>query len=222
MIESLKLDRRLRAIVDCVEGDAMADVGCDHGKVSIACLAEGRVNRVVACDISQKSLQKAVDLAKQLGVDGIEFRAGDGLSVIADGEVDCVVIAGMGGSEMMNILAKMPKGIERLVLSPQKNIVELREFLSQSGYYIARDIIVEESGKFYVVITAELANGRECSLDRAQLLLGGIEQTDDFKKYIAHIRQKYELLSKQSPSCQQCKLYEETLALAKERERCSK
>ncbi len=222
MIDSLKLDRRLRAIVDCVDGDALADVGCDHGKVSIACLAEGRVKSVVACDISQKSLQKAVDLAQFLGVDGLQFRVGDGLSVIADGEVDCVVIAGMGGGEIMNILANMPNGIERLVLSPQKNIIELREFLSQSGYYIAKDIIVEESGKFYVVVKAEVANGRDCSLDRAQILLGGEEQTDDFKKYMAHIQQKYDTLSRQSPSCRQCKLYEEMLALAKEREICSK
>lgn len=222
MIDGLKLDKRLRSIVDLVDGDALADVGCDHGKVSIACLAEGRVKSVIACDISQKSLQKAVDLAKLFGVDGIQFRVGDGLSVIADGEVDCVVIAGMGGSEIMNILANMPKGVERLVLSPQKNIVELREFLSQSGYYIAKDIIVEESGKFYVVIKAETSKDRDCSLDRAQILLGGVEQTDDFEKYMAHIQQKYDTLSKQSPSCRQCRLYEEMLVLAKERERCSK
>ena len=38
MIDGLKLDKRLRSIVDLVDGDALADVGCDHGKVSIACL----------------------------------------------------------------------------------------------------------------------------------------------------------------------------------------
>ena len=70
--------------------------------------------------------------------------------------------------------------------------------------------------------TSETAKGRDCSLDRAQTLLGGAEQTDDFKKYMAHIQQKYDTLSKQSPSCRQCKLYEEMLALAKEREICSK
>ena len=55
MIDGLKLDKRLRSIVDLVDGDALADVGCDHGKVSIACLAEGRVKSVIASKVFAKS-----------------------------------------------------------------------------------------------------------------------------------------------------------------------
>lgn len=217
MICNLRLDRRLRDLVDCIDGSAVADVGCDHGKVSVAALVEGRANKVIACDVSQKSLKKAVDLARGLGVKNIEFRAGDGLSVISDGEVDQVVIAGMGGREIMKILAHMPKGIKKLVLSPQKNVIELRQFLSQNGFYISRDIIVEEGGKFYVIMTADVDSKKDCTLDRYRLLLGDRGQGEDFFKYITLIEQKYGELSKKSKECVQCKLYEEMLALVGER-----
>ena len=139
------------------------------------------------------------------------------MSVISDCEVDQVVIAGMGGKEIMKILAHMPKGIKQVVLSPQKNVIELRQFLSQNAFYITRDITVEEAGKFYVVMTAEVDSGRDCALDRDRLLLGGKEQGEDFWKYISLIEQKYCELSKKNAECKQCKLYEEMLMLAKER-----
>lgn len=126
------LGKRLSAVASEVDGKSMADVGCDHGKVSMACLLSGKVEKVIACDISSKSLQKAIDLAEKLNVKNIEFRVGNGLQVISDGEVDCVVIAGMGGIEIMNILSHIPNGVKILVLSPHRNTIELRDFLQRN------------------------------------------------------------------------------------------
>lgn len=211
---NLRLGKRLTAVVNEVEGKCLADVGCDHGKVSVACLLEKKVESVIACDISPKSLQKAKDLAERCQVENIGFRVGDGLRVIEDGEADCVVVAGMGGNEIMSILSHIPGGVKRLVLMPHRNSVELRLFLSQRGIYIDKDYIVKDGRKFYDVIVAQIDSGRDCSLDRRQLLLGKNKSGGDFDEYLQLLRQKYDALMQMSADSEQTKLYKETLELA--------
>lgn len=213
---NLGLGKRLTAVVKEIEGKSLADVGCDHGKVSIAAILEGKVERVIACDISSKSLQKAIDLAEKCQVKDIEFRAGDGLQVIGDGEVSCAVIAGMGGNEIMNILSRIPLGIKRLVLSPHRNVVELRSFLSKKNIYIDKDYIVKDGRKFYDIIVAQIDSGKDCELDRGQLLLGKNKFGGDFDEYLRLLRQKYDALMQMSADSEKAKLYKEMLDLAEE------
>ena len=213
---SISLGKRLSAVVNEAHGDSLADIGCDHGKVSVACLLERKTQKVIACDISQKSLQKAVDLAKKYGVKNIEFRAGDGLQVINDGEAQCVVIAGMGGMEMMSILSSIPKGVKRLVLCPHRNAIQLREFLSSKDIYIDKDYIVKDGKKFYDIIVAEIDTDKDCSLDRRQLLLGKNQRSADFEEYLQSIKQKYDALAEKAEDTEQAKIYREMLSLAQE------
>ena len=213
---NLGLGKRLTAVAGEVAGKCLADVGCDHGKVSIDCLLQGRVQRVIACDISPKSLQKAIDLAEKYAVKDIEFRAGDGLQVIKDGEVDCVVIAGMGGKEIMCILSHIPQGVKRLVLSPHRNTVELRKFLRDRQVYIAKDYIVKDGRKFYDIIVAEIVDGKDCELDRRQLLLGKNAKGGDFAEYLQFLRRKCDALASQNADSEQAKLYREMLDIAEE------
>ena len=211
---SIGLGKRLSAVLDEVEGKSLADVGCDHGKLSVESLLSGKVERVIACDVSDKSLQKAIDLARQLQIENIEFRAGDGLQVIRDGEVDCVVIAGMGGREMMSILSHIPQGIKRLVLSPHKNTIELRRFLSGINAYIVKDYVLKDGAKFYDVIVAELDRVEDCSLSRRQLLLGKNTDSQDFELYLQFLRNKYDTIAQKNVDSEQAKLYKEMLELA--------
>ncbi|MDE7191092.1 MAG: class I SAM-dependent methyltransferase [Clostridia bacterium] len=213
---NLGLGKRLTAVVNEIDGNSLADVGCDHGKVSIAALLEGKVERVIACDISSKSLQKAIDLAEKCRVKNIEFRAGDGLQVIEDGEVSCVVIAGMGGNEIMSILSHIPQGVKRLVLSPHRNTVELRRFLSEKDIYIDKDYIVKDGRKFYDIMVAQVNSGKDCALDRRQLLLGKNQIGGDFDEYLRLLRQKYDALMQMSADSEQAKLYKEMLDMAEE------
>ena len=87
--------KRLAAILSHVRGSALADIGCDHGLIAVSALEQGLVERVIATDISASSLAKARALAAQRNAAAIEFRVGDGMRVLADGEADVVVIAGM-------------------------------------------------------------------------------------------------------------------------------
>lgn len=190
----LRLDKRLTAVVNEVNGEVLADIGCDHGKVSAASLIGGKVKRVIACDISEDSLSKASQLAKRLGLDAMECRCGDGLIPLKDNEADCAVIAGMGGNEIISILSKGSKGIKRFVLVAHRNVVDLRKFLRAQGFYTEKDYTVEEGGKFYDIIVA-LADTGKMSTDEKSLYIGKNSiDNPDFVKYSRHIREKYEKL----------------------------
>ena len=65
----IKLDNRLTALLGEIEGEVLADIGCDHGKLAVASLLEGKCSKVIAGDISAESLKKAVKLAKEYGLE---------------------------------------------------------------------------------------------------------------------------------------------------------
>lgn len=120
------LDKRLSEIVSNLKpGDRVADVGCDHGKVAVAAVKITE-NRVIATDISAPSLKKAVELADRSGVsDMIDFRVGDGVSVLKNGEADTLVVAGMGGIEIAGMIGTLE--FKKYVLCPHSSEEELRE-----------------------------------------------------------------------------------------------
>lgn len=150
------LPDRLKAVAEQVRGaDSIADIGSDHGKLPVFALAEGYVKRAIATDVSPKSLEKAEILAEKVGVDLIT-RVGDGLSVIGENEVDCVVIAGMGGLEIIKILQNAPFKYDKYLLLPHNKAYELRMFLAENGYGVQRDILVKEGKFFYNLITSNI------------------------------------------------------------------
>lgn len=130
--------------------DCLADIGCDHGKLSKMVLDDGKAKRVIATDISGKCLDKARKL--NAGYPNIEFREGDGLEPLKGETVDVIVIAGMGGSAIMHIIRDLPDCI--LVLSPHHDAYALREFLSNNNYFINEDFVSCEGNRFYDIIKA--------------------------------------------------------------------
>ena len=150
-----KLDNRLRAILNEIEGTLIADIGCDHGKLSVAALVEDRCKKVIAADISANSLSKAVALASSYHLnERIECRVSNGFENI-DESLDTAVIAGLGGYEIKDILyTKMPT-IKRLVLCPHQNVSVARKAINQLGYGAIKDFVVKDGAKYYQIIVAE-------------------------------------------------------------------
>ena len=96
---------RLRSIVNCVNTNSVADIGCDHAYVPIALIDENRAKKVIACDINEGPVKIAQENIEKYNKQGfITTRIGAGLSPIEDGEVDTVIIAGMGGELIVSIL----------------------------------------------------------------------------------------------------------------------
>lgn len=87
--------------------------------------------------------------------DYIETRLSDGLTALAPSEADGVVIAGMGGALTKRILAEHPevwKKMNNLVLQPQSEIEEVRRYIYAEGFHIEEEDMVEEEGKYYVML----------------------------------------------------------------------
>ena len=103
----LNLSKRLENIVNlCDNTSVVADIGCDHGYVSAELILSNKCDRVVAVDISGRSLGKAIRFADSLNIKNyISFREGDGFNVIyKNDKVKQGIIAGMGGMEIIKIL----------------------------------------------------------------------------------------------------------------------
>ena len=191
----MTIDKRLSAIVNEIDGNVLVDCGCDHGKVTCEALLQGKVNKVIATDISAKSLQKCINLAKKLKLENIECRCGDGLKVIKDNEADTVCIAGMGGYEIIKILSRAPKGIKKLVLCPHQDIKALREYL-QDSWRIQKDSTIYIAEHFYNLIVA--IPGKQ-KLSSKELLLG--QDSIDNKDYVLMLnalKEKYKKIETQN------------------------
>jgi tRNA (adenine22-N1)-methyltransferase len=163
------MSSRLKAIVSMVPYvKTVADIGCDHGKIAVLLLEDGKAQTAVCSDISGKSLKKAQRLAHSKGLEKrMPFRVGDGLSVLEKGEADAAVIAGMGGELIARILDEAgEKAPEMLVLSCNTKAQVLRQWLCDNGYVIEDEELVAEANRFYPVILAKRGRSRR---------LGGIE-----------------------------------------------
>ena len=126
----IRLDDRLRCALDMLRGSAaVADIGSDHGKLTVA-LLEGGCRRVIAGDISPDCLQKTSEIIARYGLqDQAETRLGSGLSILSPGECDAAAILGMGGELMVELLEDskaVAEAMDKLVLQPMSGIEELR------------------------------------------------------------------------------------------------
>ena len=152
----LPISRRLLACCDYVnQGDRIADVGCDHGYLSIHLLTQGIARSAIASDVAEGPLQSAVRNAEKFGVrDKIAFFLSDGVRNIPR-DFDTLVCAGMGADTMISILEAAPWLKDpkyRLILQCQSKRPELRKYLYAQGWHIPRETLVKE-GKFYYPIT---------------------------------------------------------------------
>lgn len=154
----MEITERMRAILDFVKKkEIVADIGCDHGIVSAAMIREGRAERVIACDVSAKSLQKTEALVRKYRLERIDTVVSNGLCELCGEKLDCVIVAGMGGLLIRDILAhglEEVRGEKELVLAPQGDEYELRVFLYETGYHICNEMVVKDKKYYYQIIYA--------------------------------------------------------------------
>ncbi len=151
----LPISQRLLACCDYVnQGDRIADIGCDHGYLSIHLLTGGIARSAIASDVNEQPLLSAVRNAEKFGVrDRVEFYLSDGVGSIPR-DFDTLICAGMGGDTMMSILEAAPwlkDSKYRLILQCQSKRPELRKYLYAKGWFVRRASLVKE-GKFYYPI----------------------------------------------------------------------
>ena len=153
------MDSRMQAVMDFVEaGSRVADVGADHGYLSIALIESGRATRVIATEKNIHPFEAATKNICAAGLsDVIELRLGDGLKVLAAGEVDTICIAGMGGALIATILSESPEvvqGARSLILQPMNGVKKIRTWLAENDWIIADEDLAESAGIIYEIICA--------------------------------------------------------------------
>lgn len=155
----VKLSERLQAVADMITpGLRVSDVGCDHGYLSIYLMQNKIAKSVIASDVRTGPLSKAAENVNTYEMaDIIDIRLSDGLDMIDPGEVDCIVMSGMGGNLMMDILKRgsdVLQDAREIVLQPQSEIAGVRHFLQDNGWMIISESMIYEDYKYYPMMKA--------------------------------------------------------------------
>ena len=148
------------------KGDRVADIGCDHGYLSIHLLKFGIASFCIASDVAEGPLQSALHNAKKFGVrENISFHLSDGVRSIPR-DFNTLVCAGMGGDTMIHILESAPwlqNAQYRLILQCQSKRPELRRWLYDHGYAIRRETLAQDGKFYYPVMEVVYAPGASLS-----------------------------------------------------------
>ncbi|GAA0084572.1 tRNA (adenine(22)-N(1))-methyltransferase TrmK [Clostridium sp. CTA-7] len=166
----MELSERLNFIVKNIENTSvLADIGTDHGYIPLYALKNGICSKAIAVDINKEPLDKAKLNAILEGMgDELEFRLGDGLAVLGQGEVDVTVIAGMGGNLIRDILeAHIEKvnDMSYLILQPAQNPEVLREYLYNNNYEIISEDLCLDDNVYYELFKVRRREGEATKLD---------------------------------------------------------
>ena len=218
----MKLSKRLQAIYNMVPSSVVADVGSDHGKLIISLFEDGVISKGYAIENKKGPYSRLVEAIEKHGVkDHVIPMLSDGITELPK-DVETVVIAGMGGMNVIDIIKKKPgklKNVKTIIVDAHNAIPEMRKFISKLGYIIADEDIVEEKGIFYEII--KFIAGEACYLDEPDVEFGPIlrsEKSLTFKaKYNIRIREIDNLLSnKNIPSEKLAKLSSEKERIQRE------
>ena len=148
----IKLSNRLQKIADFIDqGESVADIGTDHGFLPISLWETGKSSHVILSDINVGPLEKAKDnINKYFSDQEFDIRIGSGIATLKPAEVDTIVIAGMGGLLIADILGDdliKTKSYKKLILQPRNSQDKLRAWLLENSFRIIDEVLVRE-GKY--------------------------------------------------------------------------
>ncbi|WP_026692872.1 tRNA (adenine(22)-N(1))-methyltransferase [Peribacillus kribbensis] len=155
-----KLSHRLEAVAGYIPPNSiLADIGSDHAYLPCYAMNKGIIQRAVAGEVSEGPLRSALKQVQSAGLkEYIDVRKGDGLEVIKPGEVECITIAGMGGTLISSILERGSsklQGVKRLILQPNIGAANIRNWLVENSWELVTEEILEEDQKIYEILVAE-------------------------------------------------------------------
>lgn len=156
----MKLTNRLLKIASLVTPNKrLADIGTDHGYIPVYLLNKNIINFAILADINKGPLENARKEVKMNKLeDKVALRLGSGIEVLECGEVDEIIIAGMGGiliGDLLEANKEVAHQTERLILQPMQAQDELRKYLFNNGYEILEEYLEKEDFRLYEIIVAK-------------------------------------------------------------------
>lgn len=151
-------NNRLGAIAEMVRKDEKtADIGTDHAQLALYLLGKAMVPAMIISDLHEGPYFRALNIAaSSLYRDKIEVRYGDGLKILARGEVFNVVLAGIGGDKIVEILAydlDKSRSFGQFVIQPMSRPQVVRQFLASQGWPLLEEKIIRENGRLFIIIS---------------------------------------------------------------------
>ncbi|NMB09622.1 MAG: SAM-dependent methyltransferase [Tissierellia bacterium] len=148
---------RLKLIADLVDKNSIvADIGTDHGIVPIYLSKEKICKKIIASDISEKSLNKLYEkLELNPQINNIDLRVGNGLNILKPFEVDTIIISGMGGNLIEEIIEEsleVAKSSSVMILGANNAVEQLRRFLHLKRFIIVDEVDLYENDKYYQIL----------------------------------------------------------------------
>lgn len=188
----IKLSKRLNKIAELVDfGASVIDVGTDHGYVPNF-LCENKISSdIIATDISKNSLEKSIELTRELGNE--KFVRNILANGIVDENRDNIIIAGLGGIQIAEIIAnsiEIAKSSKKLILQPMQKTNILRRELNNMGFVIFDEEIIYEDERYFEIILAKFSNKIDKGLKEEDFYFSEklIEKKD--KTYLSYLEEK--------------------------------
>ncbi len=153
-----KLDARLRAAARFVRRDTVAaDIGTDHAYLICHLIEKKICTKGYACDINEGPLENARAEIEARGLsDRIELLLSDGLQKLPDHGIDEVIVCGMGGETIAEIIEKtawLRRETVHLILQAMTRPESLRKWLCEHGFRIEEEKAAEAEGHVYSVMS---------------------------------------------------------------------
>ena len=199
----MTLSKRLQAIYDMVPYSVTADIGSDHGKLMIALFNDGKIPKGYAVENKKGPYDRLVKALKEVNIDeDVVPLFSDGISELPT-VVGTIVLAGMGGDTILKILLDHQENLKRvqtIIIDAHTNTPKLRKEISDLGFVIADEKMVEEDGIYYEIIKfirSDVAFYSEKDIEFGPILR--MEKSTTFKqKYEARIKEIEYLLNNKS------------------------
>lgn len=200
------LSKRLQKAASFVQGlNSIADIGSDHSYLAKYLLDENIISYALCVEAVLGPYNKSIiNLKDYIKQDKADVVLSYGINDVSPDIIDGVIIAGMGGNLILEILSRdleKIKKFKKLILQPQNAQSDVRRFLHSNGLEIINEAVVIEKNKFYEIICAEPADKialREAVFYEIPLLCV-LEKNPEIYEFIKYKQQKLNNIIK---SCQ--------------------
>ena len=189
----IKLNNRLQTVADMIEdGMAVVDVGTDHAYLPVYLALNKECGKLIATDINEQPLMRAAHTVYENDLrDRVELRLCDGLSGVEPEEVDCIVIAGLGGDTIISVLdsAKWTADSSKtLLLQPMSRSENVREYLLNNGFKIEKEKIAKDGNHLYTIMYVKYFTSEHKTYEEWYRYVGEVTENRDelSRKYVSH------------------------------------
>lgn len=198
------LDNRLMTCAGFVpQGARLADIGTDHAYLPVWLLKQNRITYAIASDVNSGPLESGKATAEKYQAENIDFRLGSGVETLTENDnINCIVIAGMGGELIADILSKSnlvkSKNL-RLILQPMTKAHDLVKYLYSEGFEISQQKTCESHSKHYTVMAVEYTGNCQ-KIDEIFAYTGKLDFSNESdRNYISHQISNLENQAKGNP-----------------------